>query len=142
MTTCFSLPDCFSACKTTQGLPVTQLARQVDLFHLVITDNQRPETLSLPSPWLGPSYKPTTCFQPSCFTLNLRVTALRSGSNKSFLSTHGVVFIQQYLTSGAETQERLSGCSGLGLFPWPSCPALSRTQTAELTPCASGLWIL
>jgi hypothetical protein len=34
---CFS--DCFSVCKTTQELPVTQLARHVDLFHLVITDN-------------------------------------------------------------------------------------------------------
>jgi hypothetical protein len=31
--------DCFSACKTTQELPVTQLARHVNLFHLVITDN-------------------------------------------------------------------------------------------------------
>jgi hypothetical protein len=29
-------------------LPVTQLARDVDYFHLVVTGNQRPETLSLP----------------------------------------------------------------------------------------------
>jgi hypothetical protein len=28
------------------------------------------------------------------------VTALQSSSNKSFFSTHGVVFIQQYLTKG------------------------------------------
>jgi hypothetical protein len=62
-------------------------------------------------------------------------------SSKSFLSTHGTVFIQKYLISGAETQERLTGRSGLGLLPWPSCPALSQTQTAELTPRASGLWI-
>jgi hypothetical protein len=33
------------------------------------------------------------------------------------------------------------GCSSLGLLPWPSCSALSRTQTAELTPHASRLWI-
>ncbi|XP_073908749.1 uncharacterized protein [Castor canadensis] len=37
------------------GTSVTQLASHVDLFHLVITDNQRPETL--PPPWLGLSYK-------------------------------------------------------------------------------------
>jgi hypothetical protein len=61
MTACFSLPDCFSACKTTQELPVTQLARHVDLFHLVITDNQRPETLSLPH-GSAPPIKPTTQF--------------------------------------------------------------------------------
>jgi hypothetical protein len=56
MTVCFSLPDCFSACKTTQDLPVTKLAKHVDLFHLVITDNQIPE-ISLPPPWLAPYYK-------------------------------------------------------------------------------------
>jgi hypothetical protein len=84
---CFS--DCFSACKTTQELPVTQLARHVDPFHLLITDNQRPETLSFPH-GLAPPIKPTTHFQPSCSTLNLkRVTALRSGPNKSFFSTSG-----------------------------------------------------
>jgi hypothetical protein len=56
-----SLPDCFLACKTTQELPVTQLARHVDLFHLVITDNQKPEALSLPH-GLAPPIKPTTHF--------------------------------------------------------------------------------
>jgi hypothetical protein len=55
-----SLPDCFSACKTTQKLPVTQLARHVGLFHLVITDNQTRD--SLPPPWLGPPIKHTTQF--------------------------------------------------------------------------------
>jgi hypothetical protein len=55
------LPACFSACKTTQELPVTQLARHVNLFHLVITDNQIPETLSLPH-GLDPPIKPTTQF--------------------------------------------------------------------------------
>jgi hypothetical protein len=44
---------CFSACRTPQELPVTQLARHVNLFHLVITDNQTRN--SLPPPWLGPS---------------------------------------------------------------------------------------
>jgi hypothetical protein len=44
-----------------QELPVTQLARHVDLFHLVITGNQRPETLSLPH-GLVPPIKPTTHF--------------------------------------------------------------------------------
>jgi hypothetical protein len=61
MTTCFSLPDCFLACKTTQELPVTQLPRHVNLFHLVIADNQRPETLSLPHGWATP-IKPTIQF--------------------------------------------------------------------------------
>jgi hypothetical protein len=56
---CFS--DCFSACKTTQELPVTQLARRVNLFHLVVTDNQRPETPSLPH-GLAPPIKHTTHF--------------------------------------------------------------------------------
>jgi hypothetical protein len=42
-----------------QELPVSQLARHVDPFHLVITDNQRPETLSLPH-GLAPPIKPTT----------------------------------------------------------------------------------
>jgi hypothetical protein len=44
-----------------QELPVTQLAKHVNLFHLVITDNQRPETLSLPH-GLAPPIKPTTHF--------------------------------------------------------------------------------
>jgi hypothetical protein len=80
---CFS--DFFSACKTTQELPVTQLARHIDLFHLVITDNRRPETLSLPH-GLTPPRKSTTHFQPSCSTLNpKRVMALQSGPiNLSF----------------------------------------------------------
>jgi hypothetical protein len=69
MTDCFSLPDCFSACKPTQELPVTQLARHVNLFHLVISDNQRPESLSLPHS-LAPPIKATTHFQPSHCTLN------------------------------------------------------------------------
>jgi hypothetical protein len=55
---CF--PACFSAYKT-QELPVTQLARHVDLFHLMITDNQRQETLSIPH-GLAPPIKPTTHF--------------------------------------------------------------------------------
>jgi hypothetical protein len=54
-------PVCFSACKTPQELPVTQLVRHADLFLLVIADNQRPETLSLPH-GLVPPIKPTTHF--------------------------------------------------------------------------------
>jgi hypothetical protein len=75
---CFSLPDCFSTCKITHELPVTQLARNVDLFHLVIADYRRPETLSLPH-GLAPPIKPTTHFQPSHVTLNPRMMALESG---------------------------------------------------------------
>jgi hypothetical protein len=44
-----------------QELPVFQLSRHVNLFHLVITDNRRPETLSLPH-GLAPPVKPTTHF--------------------------------------------------------------------------------
>jgi hypothetical protein len=78
-----------------QELPVIQLVRHVDLFHMVITDNQRSETLSLP-PSLGPSYKAHHPIQPSCYTLNLRVSP--AVCNKSFFSTCGVVFIRQFLT--------------------------------------------
>jgi hypothetical protein len=55
---CF--PACFSAYKT-QEFPLIQLPRNVNLFHVVITDNQRPETLSLPH-GLAPPIKPTTHF--------------------------------------------------------------------------------
>jgi hypothetical protein len=55
---CF--PACFSAYKT-QELPIPPLARHVDLFHLVITDNQRPDSLSLPH-GLAPPIKPITHF--------------------------------------------------------------------------------
>jgi hypothetical protein len=117
MTTCFSLLDCFSACKTIQELPVIQLARHVDLFHLVITNNWRPETLSL-SCGLTPPIKPTNHFQPSCSIQNLkRVTALWSGSNKSFFSTHGMIFIQQFLTQDTHKIEKNSK-SALGINHW------------------------
>jgi hypothetical protein len=42
-----------------QELPVSQPARHVNLFHLVIKDNQRPETLSLPHDLAFP-IKPAT----------------------------------------------------------------------------------
>jgi hypothetical protein len=45
---CF--PACFSSYKT-QVLPVTQLVMHVILFHLVIAENRRPETLSLSHGW-------------------------------------------------------------------------------------------
>jgi hypothetical protein len=119
MTTCFSLPDCFLACKTTQELPVTQLARHVDLFHLVIADNWRSETLSLPH-GLAPPIKPTTQFSQAEPESDSPVV----WTNKPFLSTRGMVFIWQYLISGAETWERLQDapawdCS-LGLHVLPS----------------------
>jgi hypothetical protein len=56
--------DCFSAWKTPQKLPGIQLARHVDLFHLVVTDNQRPETLSVPHA-LDPPIMHTTHFTQS-----------------------------------------------------------------------------
>jgi hypothetical protein len=101
-----------------QKLPVSQLARHVDLFHLVITDNQRPETLSLPH-GLAPPIKSTT--EPLLPDLEGDNPAV---CNKSFFSTCGEVFIRQFLTSGAETRERLTrrsgpGCS-LGLHVLPS----------------------
>jgi hypothetical protein len=53
-----------TSCKTlllakSQELPVSQLARHADPFHLVITDNQRPETVSLPH-GMAPPIKPPT----------------------------------------------------------------------------------
>jgi hypothetical protein len=77
MTACFSLPDCFLACKTTQELPVTQLARHVDLFHLIIADHHRPDSLSLPH-GLAPPIKHTTHFSQAAAPWPWG-TALRSG---------------------------------------------------------------
>jgi hypothetical protein len=60
--------------------------------NLVITDNQRPETLSLPH-GVDPPIKHTTHFS--------QATAPWSGwraAHKSFRSTRGVVFIRQCLT--------------------------------------------
>jgi hypothetical protein len=133
MTTCFSLPYCFSACKTTSSYSTSQACWPVP-------DNQRPETLSLPH-GLAPPIKPTTHFSQTS-ALWTREWQPAVWTNKPFFSTHGVVFIRQYLTSGTETWQRLTGRSSPGLVPWLSCPALSQTQTAELTPCASRLWIL
>jgi hypothetical protein len=58
---CDCLPNfaaCFPASKC-QELPVSQLARHINPFHLVITENRRLETLSLPH-GLAPPIKPTT----------------------------------------------------------------------------------
>jgi hypothetical protein len=91
--------DCFSACKTTQELLVTQLARHIDLFHLVVTDNQRPDSLSLPH-GLDPPIK-HTLISAKLLPPDLGVVGGRQPCalvpNKSFLCTGGVVFIRQYL---------------------------------------------
>jgi hypothetical protein len=145
MTTC-KTPLLVSLLAKLQELPVSQLAMHVDPFLLVITDKWGPVAWLfsrrniLPALWCGPSYKAHFSFQLSCCTLNPRVSPAVCASNK-FFSTHGVVFVQQYLTSGAETQERLTGCPCPGLVPWLLCPALSQTQTAELTPRVYRLWI-
>jgi hypothetical protein len=92
-----SLPDCFSACKTTQELPVTQLARHVNLFHLVIADNRTPETLALPH-GLAPPIKPTTHFSwaASLWTWKEWQPCGLVPINLAFPCV--VVFIRQYLT--------------------------------------------
>jgi hypothetical protein len=96
---CLFLPAwLFLFLQNNAGTSSYSTSQAFNLFHLVIADNHGPETLSLPH-GLAPPIKPTTYFQPSHCTLNLkRVTALWSGSNKSFFSTCGIVFIQQYLT--------------------------------------------
>jgi hypothetical protein len=51
MTTCQAsllVPLLVSQLAKCQEIPVSQLAGHIDPFHLVSTDNQRPETLSLP----------------------------------------------------------------------------------------------
>jgi hypothetical protein len=89
---------CFPALfAKTQELPVTQLVRHVHLFHLVITDNQRPQTLSLPH-GLVPPIKPTTHFSQAAALWTLGWQPCGPVPNKSFFSTHGVVFIWQLLT--------------------------------------------
>jgi hypothetical protein len=103
-----SMPDCFSACKATQELPITQLARYVNLFHLVIIDNLRPETLSLPH-CLAPSIKPTMHFSQAASLWTWEWQPCILVPNKPFFSTRGMVFIQQYLTfptqkMGAKTE--------------------------------------
>jgi hypothetical protein len=60
------LVSLFLSCKTTQELPVTQLARHVDLFHLIIWSQIIRDQTFLPLPWLGPSYKAHYPFQQSC----------------------------------------------------------------------------
>jgi hypothetical protein len=77
MTACFSLPDCFLACKTIQELPVSQLPRHINLFHLVITNNHGGETLSLPHGLTLP-IKPTTQFTQVAAP-DLGEAALQSG---------------------------------------------------------------
>jgi hypothetical protein len=91
-----SLPDCFSACKTTQELPVTHLARHVNLFHLVTADKQRPETLSLPH-GLAPPINPLPIPAKPLHS-EPKSDSLWSGFLIN-LSTCGVVLIRQYLTS-------------------------------------------
>jgi hypothetical protein len=58
MTTC-QTPLLVSLLAKSQELSVSQLARHVNPFHLVITDNWRPETIRLLH-GLAPSKKPTT----------------------------------------------------------------------------------
>jgi hypothetical protein len=58
MTTC-QTPLLVSLLEKSEELQVSQLAWHVDPFHLVITDNRRQETLSLPH-GLAPPMKPTT----------------------------------------------------------------------------------
>jgi hypothetical protein len=129
-------------------LPISQLAMHVDLFHLVTTEKWRPAAQLfsgrniLPPSLCGHSYKAPYPFQPSWCTLNTRVSPVVCASNKSFFSTCGVVFVWSFLTSGVKTWARLKGQLCLRLVPWLLCPALSWTQTAVLTPCAYGLWIL
>jgi hypothetical protein len=147
MTTC-KTPLLVSLLAKPQELPVSQLATHVNPFHLVITDNQGPVAWlfsgknTLPLLQCIPSYKALYPLQLSCCTPNLRNSLAVCASNKSFFSTHGVVFIGQFLTSGAETWERLTRRSSTGMVPQLSFPAFSWTQTAELTPCVYGLWIL
>jgi hypothetical protein len=144
-----------TACKTLlllsllaklQELPVSQLAIHVNPFHLVITDKQRP----VPGCSLGGTSSLPHGVTPPIKLPTIPAELLHSGPksqpsslapNKCFFSTRGAVSVQQFLTSGAKTQERLTECCCPGLVPWLSCPALSRTQTAELTPHVYGLWI-
>jgi hypothetical protein len=44
-------PVCFSAWKTPQELPITQLARHVDLFYQVITDDRDQKLSPSPMAW-------------------------------------------------------------------------------------------
>jgi hypothetical protein len=91
-------PACFPALLAkSQELPVTQLARHVDLFYLVIIDNWSLETLSL-SHGLALPIKPTTYFSQATALWTWEWQPCGLVPNKSFLSTRGVVFIQQFLT--------------------------------------------
>jgi hypothetical protein len=84
----------------------------------------RDQTLSLPPPWLGLSCKTHYSFQPSCCSLISGVGGQPCGliPNKSFLFTHGVVFIRQYLTSGAVNRTFWPGAVPLAFV---SCPLLN-----------------
>jgi hypothetical protein len=116
MTAC-QTPLLVSLLEKSQELPVSQLARHVDPFHLVITDNWRPGTLSLLHS-LAPPIKPTTHSSQSAALWSQGRQPSSLYFNKSLFSTHGMVFVEQFLASGAKTWERLTGRSGLGLVPW------------------------
>jgi hypothetical protein len=79
-------------------------------------------TSSLPHGVAPPINLPTHSSQATVLWIRERQPSTLA-SNKSFFSTCGMVFIQQFLTSGAKTRERLTGPSGPGLVPWLSCPA-------------------
>jgi hypothetical protein len=99
MTACFFPSNCFSACKTTHELPVTQLARHVDinLFYLVATDSQT-RILSFPH-GLDPPIKHITHFtQAAAPWAGGGEQPCGLDLNTPFLSARGVVFIWQYLT--------------------------------------------
>jgi hypothetical protein len=83
MTTCKTLL-LVSLLAKLQELPVSQLTKHVDPFHLVITDKWRPAAQlfsgknTLRPSWCGPFYKAPYPFQPSCCTLNPRRLAQQS----------------------------------------------------------------
>jgi hypothetical protein len=144
MTACKTLLLVFLFAKS-QERSVSQLARHVDLFHLVNTDNQRRGTVSLPHR-MAPLIKPPTHY--------IQAAVLWSwGRHPSslyltFFSTRGVVVIWQFLTSGAKPRDRLTGCSGWGwplgfhilpspvprLLNWPHVPMDCGSRTLLLCP--------
>jgi hypothetical protein len=86
-----------------QELPISQLAMHIDPFHLVITDKRRPAARLFSGRNTFPhSVAPPT--KPLPIPAKLLHSDPEGGSpavcafNKSFFSTHDMVFVQQFLT--------------------------------------------
>jgi hypothetical protein len=107
-------------------LQVSQLAGHVDPLHLVITDNHRPGTHSLPHA-LAPPIKPTTHSSQLAALWSWWRQPSNLYFNKSSLSTPGVVFVQQFLTQRTTSNSlKVTGLSSAQYSPQLICSIMHK----------------